>query len=222
MNVQQIIDSMITLSPDADVISADLERETFLLYINLVYQEIYSETVFNNGLAYIRERIVPSEWTDIIELSRAAVSIKQIYLPYYNSRPNRGILLPLTYFDAMRFDPDLIEVGEPTHYHFRRNIITLYPKPYESIILSATVHYAPDFEPLTLNSPESSIPFPSMFHRVIADGAIHYMVLGMGGFKDDRSKLQSEKRWLEGKDQIINYVIHTSGELKYINSYSGF
>lgn len=220
MDIYQIIDLMILLSPNSDVISSDLEKEAFLNYINLVCAELHSETVSENILAYITESTSPTEWSDNIELLRNAVYVKQVFLPYYKTALNQGRLLQLSYFDSLRIDPDLTDVGAPTHYYFKRNIITLYPKPYSSLILPSIVTYAPDFVALDFNSQEGDIPYPAMYHYVIANGAIYYMALAMGGFKDDRSKLEAERRFQEGKNQLIQYIVNNSGELRHISTYS--
>lgn len=217
MIVDDIVDLIIALSPSSELQSSDLERSIYLSYINLVWSEVYSKIATDNRRAQIRENFVNTEWTEIIETSRKPLAINQVYLPLFKNNYKNGILPQKSIFEIQEIDPDLSIIDYPKCFFLQNDIIRLYPQPPEAFIFSATVSYTPDFEPLSLNS---TLPIPNAYYRVIADGSIKYLLIDMGGFKDNLSKEKAEKRFIEGMNDLITFIANESSKYINISTYS--
>lgn len=220
MNVSEIIDLMIAISPSSDGTSGNLEKVNYLKFLNIVCAELYADTVFYNQRTFIKETFVNVAWSDSIVLSRTPIFVRSVYLPLLKNNESRGKLTQSSLFDIIDIDPDLSTIGVPTNYYVNGNAIKLYPEPYESIIFSATIWYSPDFENLSMDSPASMIPFPAMFHHILANGGLYYLLLDMGGFRDDRAKIDAQQRWEKGKNEIISFIFNASDQSSRLTTYS--
>lgn len=217
MDIKYIIDLMVALSPSSELQNLDLEKEAYLRYINLVCSHIHSKIATNNVRSLIREKIVNTEWTDIIELSRKPLTINRVFIPILKNHPYKGNIFQRSFFEIEAYDPELIAVNYPEFFFLQGDVIRLYPEPPPEFIFTAIVSYTPDFVPLTLTS---TLPIPNAYYPVVAKGALNYLLIDMGGFKDNISKQKAEREFQEGMNDLCTFIANESAKYVNLSTYS--
>lgn len=212
MDINYIIDLMVALSPSSELQNLDLEKETYVRYINLVWSQIHAKIATNNIRSQIREEIVNTQWTGVIELTRKPLTINRVFIPTLKNHPYKGYIFQRSIFEIEAYDPELSAVNYPEIFFLQNDVIRLYPEPPQAFIFTAIVSYTPDFEPLTLTS---TLPIPNAYYPVVAKGALNYLLIDMGGFKDTITKQKAEKEFQEGMNDLCTFIANESA--KYIN-----
>jgi hypothetical protein len=210
MKVSDIISLMGTLSLGADNVTED-EKSIFLTYLNLAHAELYSKTAnFNQALLKsesfapdLDEGDSPSSYT----LSEIPFFVNSVYLPNTRQR-----LTEIAITDILLTDPAFSNnqnPGQPTNYFISNNVVSLYP--LQTAATPALIWYCPNSTDFTLTTPESDIPYPRNFHRILADGALYYVYQDVPGFRNSEKETASQKRWERGKSELVSYLYNSSG-----------
>jgi hypothetical protein len=187
------------------------DREVFLKFLNLAYFEIYRKTFLNNPFARCYHEIVNCVDGTVEDLQNQPIAIRQVY----NKQTNKN-LEKLNSDEILKEDPGLTMVGNPIGWYYFDNSINLYPNLPGDIPVG--IRYYKDPETLTIETLESSIPFPAIFHPILVDGACYYLYQDEGGFKDGVKMKASMDRWSDGQSRLGTYLLSISGK----NSFTTF
>lgn len=204
MNVIDILNLMGTLSIGNSNITPS-EQAIFLTYLNLANLELYRATANFNQDLLVSETFDPDPEDLNYELANIPFLVNSVYLPDTKVRLER-----LSQADLIRKDPNLSKTGQPLNYVVQGKTISLYPP--QEIPVKAVVWYVPSPIPFDINTPESFIPYPSVFHPVLADGGLYYVFQDAGGFKNSEREADAKARWNRGKSELLSYLYNVSGE----------
>lgn len=190
---------------------SDKDKNDFLIYLNMAHEELYP-LVSVSLLPFIGQT---SDFTTSEEgtlfFDPFPFTIEEII----NIETNR----PITFESEKTLrqtDILLTRVGAPIHWFMRQSVIYLYPNPQSAYTITMT--FIPNIQPLTLLTPESQIPYPLAFHRVLLEGAFYYLFQGESGFKNVQKMNMAQMKWEKGKAKMINYLDRFQGNL--ISTYS--
>jgi len=177
----------------------ETENALFLQYLNLAHYELYAETAsFNEGLS-VSETIQKQQDQGSVDLSRNPHVMSVVCLP--------SLLLTLPQVslqDALQDDPTLKKPGNPRGYILQHKTLTLVP--YQAAPLSVLVWYIPEVSPLLQTTPENEIPYPRVYHQLLAEGALYYLFQDQSGFKNPQKMMEANRRWNLGKQRLLGYL----------------
>ena len=193
-----------TLSLGNDNIKAQ-ERAIFLQYLNLAHFELYQETANFNQDLLVSQNIPNVPGNNYVTLARPPLIINTVYLPSLKKELKR-----ISVVDALKADPDSSQTGAPYGYVRRRNRVEFFPKQITA--MPVTVWYIPQPSLLAENTLETDIPYPIVYHPVLADGALYYLFQEEGGFKNAQKANEANNRWEVGKTKLLSYLYNSSGQ----------
>ena len=204
MQVLDILNLMGTLSLGNDNITAQ-ERAIFLQYLNLAHFELYQETANFNQDLFISQNIPNVPGNNYVTLARQPFLINTVYLPSLKRELKR-----ISVVDALKDDPDLSKTGSPYQYIGRGQNIEFFPK--KTTAISVVVWYIPQPSLLAETTLEANIPYPIVYHPILADGALYYLFQEEGGFKNAQKANAAQDRWEIGKTRLLSYLYNSSGQ----------
>ena len=193
-----------TLSLGNDNIKAQ-ERAIFLQYLNLAHFELYQETANFNQDLLVSQNIPNVPGNNYVTLASPPFLINTVYLPAIKKE-----LKHISVVDALKADPDSSQTGAPYGYVRRRNRVEFFPKQITA--MPVTVWYIPQPSLLAENTLETDIPYPIVYHPVLADGALYYLFQEEGGFKNAQKANAAQDRWEAGKTKLLSYLYNSSGQ----------
>lgn len=200
MNVKEIVNLVANLSIGLEDPTSD-DQDIFLKYVNLVHFELYGKTVANNPFI-----TVLSETLNVVDGVAANTAVAPFI--FKNVCLVGGTTLNKTSADAIfSKDPTLKSVGLPSLWYFFNGKINIYPRATQAIV----VRYTPSPLPFTLLTIEADIPYPSISHQVLIDGAAYYLYQSEAGFKAEGKLYETKMRYESGKTQLLSYLQSIGG-----------
>jgi hypothetical protein len=212
MDVKEMISLMRTLGI-GEVYKDNVSDNIALQYLNLSHEELYSVTAGVNDDLYLPRETYITNFNDTsFILNNKPFLISTIY--------RSGQRCPLEGKSVDNFDEYQernIYNGDPVIYTNIGSVVEFYPIS-SNVSYTFKVRYKPEKTSFNLNTPESSIPYPVSYHRVLVNGALYYMFQDESGFKNQIKENEANKKWEEGKLDLINYLIGRSKQS--ISTYS--
>lgn len=202
MNATDIIQLAADLSVGLDT-PTDLDKSLYLRYLNLVHFDVYKTVGVNNPyLPIIQETVSVTE--GVGKLKGSPFIIKSVN--YYES--NSPKILKATSYDViLSSDPQEKETGSPRYWYYAGQALHIYPKATQEI----HVVYMPSAKAFTLDTIEEEIPYPPLYHHVLADGICYYILQSDSGMRTkDEAKLALAK-YDKGKKSLHGYLVALGG-----------
>lgn len=199
MNVPQMLELMGTLGvgEGANVIPNDV----YIQYLNIANLELYTKTAnFNDDILeeFLGQNTAGSNFFDLPIVPHLITNV----LP-------TGQKNPLVKRSRVRFDTYVYENPnsqiQPYIYKRVKNRLTFYPYNL-NIVYPMNVYYAPPPAWLTINTQEQDIPYPIAYHKVLVDGALHYLFAGEGGFRSTKNQDRADADYAKGTKSLIAYL----------------
>ena len=204
MQVLDILNLMGTLSLGNDNIKAQ-ERAIFLQYLNLAHFELYQETANFNQDLLVSETLANVQNSNQVTLTQSPYLVNTVCDVTHKQKLRRVSLT-----DILEEDPSFTETGQPTHYFMKKNILSFVP--VQTAVTSVTIWYIPQPSLFLETTPELDIPYPIVYHPVLADGALYYLFQEEGGFKNAQKANAAQDRWEAGKTKLLSYLYNSSGQ----------
>ena len=207
MNVSDMINVMKTLGI-GQVYSDDETNQIFLTFLNLANDQLYSETAnINSGIFVIDPLITSNINENSIELSEIPFSISKVY-PIGKTKELKG----KSVLDFSDYQFENTSPGDPIFYTNIGKDISFWPF-VNDISYNFKVIYTPERSELILETPESEIPYPVSYHRVLVDGALYYLFQDESGFKNPRKENAAMERWDKGRADLKSYFYGSNNML---------
>ena len=199
MNVKDMLSLMRTLGI-GEVYNDKESEEIYLRFLNLAHDELYALTSTFNDDLYIQETITSLPGSTSISLSMDPFIISKVWIPEV-----RHYLEGMSVDDSDDYQMQYDSPGYPKIYYIIKRFIHFFPIA-SNIPYTFKVSYKPDVIPIEKNTPESAIPYPRSFHRVLVNGALYYLFQDESGFKNTIKEKSAEKKWEDGKKDLVSYL----------------
>lgn len=196
MDVKAILDAVCKLASGLDI-PTDITLEVALIYLNLAHCDLYRRVYASNLPAFLKK-----EEIKIGESLPDVLFVDSVFI----KTPERK-LSKVFWQDVVKGDPLLKKVGHPFNWTWRESgnkwTFFVYPslsldKPQEILVF-----YVPQPQNLLMDDREDQIPYPSLWHNLLIDGAIYYMAQGDGGLSASASSQIYMKRWEYGLSEFL-------------------
>ena len=205
MEVSALLSLIGNLSLGNDNIT-QVERAIFLQYLNLAHLELYQVTANFNQDLLIQETLANEEGKNYAQLPKKPYLVNSVY-DLTHQRKLRRISLT----DAIERDPAFVSTGNPCQYFVMQDKVHFVP--VQTAVTSIKVWYVPQPITLTEQTPEEEIPYPAVYHPILADGALYYLFQEEGGFRDSQKSQAAQTRWETGKTRLISYLFNGSSQV---------
>lgn len=206
MNVVDIISLMRTQGIGENFNDAELQKR-YLLYLNLAHDELYTETAEVNSDVQKLVTLSNVAGQNFITLPEEASTVVLMLQP----GKQKGLEFK-TYSNFVLYKSKGPSYGDPMIAFRQKKKIMFYPY-VGNAVLNFDVIYAPERTPLTINTIESQIPYPTAYHRILADGGLYYVFQDEGGFRSPEKESKAELRWRSGIQKLITYFTGTSQQI---------
>ena len=201
MTITEMLQRIANLSVGLDTPTA-FDNTVNLRYLNQAHDALYRLTAAVNSQAKIVEKTIAVVQGKLQEKVNA-FKVKSVYIDIPN---NTNILQPLSYNWILKHDPARTQAGVPNFwYQINRDLFT-YPKYTGNV----QVVFIGQSEPFTLETEETSIPYPPLYHSVLVDGATYYAVQGESGLKNKEELALIIDQWDKGKRDCLTYLMNQS------------
>lgn len=199
MNVSDMINVMKTLG--IGQVYGDKEtNEIFLSFLNLANDQLYSETAnINSGIFINEPNLISIVNQNSVTLTNTPFSISRVF-PIGKTKALDG----KSVLDFADYQFSNTSISDPCIYTSIGKNIMFWPF-INDITYNINVWYVPERTMLDLTTPESSIPYPPSYQRVLVDGALYYLFQDESGFKNPRKENAAMERWDKGRMDLKSY-----------------
>lgn len=211
MNVMDMINLMGTLGI-GEVSSDKDSKRIALTYLNLAHDQLYSETANLNEKLFVDETHASIAGQDNFTLYTEPFSLIGVWV---SGQPFPLRILPETEF--YNYKKRRSYSGAPEICSIVGNKINFFPND-SGVSYTFNVKVCPNITPLQENTPESSIPYPILYHRVLINGALRYMFNDEAGFKNTTRENEAAKEWDNGRFELITYLYNFNRQSNYTYS----
>ena len=205
MQVAALLNLMGNLSLGNDNIT-QVERSIFLQYLNLAHLELYQVTANLNQDLLVQVTLENQVDLNHVQLPEIPYLVSSVY-----DLTHKRKLFRISLTDAIERDPAFVSTGNPCQYFVKQDKISFVP--VQTAVTSINVWYVPQPITLTEKTKEQDIPYPVVYHPILADGALYYLFQEEGGFRDSQKSQAAQTRWETGKLRLISYLFNSSAQV---------
>jgi len=187
----------------------DTDSEAIALqYLNLAHEELYSETANINCQNFINDSsLVSIPNQSYVTLSFNPFTVLKVF-PIGHSFP----LEPKSILELEEYKFLNPSSGNPQFFNNIGKTLNFYP------IISTSIYtfsswYSPERTLLDANTPETDIPYPLSYQRLLVDGGLYYLFQDESGFKNPKKEDQALRRWESGKMNLKSYFYGSNKQL---------
>jgi len=196
MNVDSIISRIAKLSSDED--SPDLESQQRILdYVNLAHFEIYQRTAVLNS-----NRLGTTE--DLTQTAGSSTISAEPFKVLSVVDLDEERLLEERHIEDIEQDyPMIDDIGSPDYFYLS-GTTTLNTYPLNNA--DVRIRYIPMPTELALGGAESTIPYPSPYHRALIMGGLYYMYQDERDFRTVQEISVAKNDFKESINEIAQHL----------------
>jgi hypothetical protein len=183
-----------------NVLGDSTSQAIALQYLNLAHEELYSETANINCQNFINDPNLESVAGQThVTLSFNPFTVLKVF-PIGHKFP----LSPKSVLELEEYKFLNPSSGNPCFFNNIEKTLNFFPIISTSIY-NFNVWYSPERTLFDENTPETAIPYPLSYQRVLVDGALYYLFQDESGFKNPKKEDQALRRWETGKINLKSY-----------------
>jgi hypothetical protein len=201
MTVPDMLEILTHFGVRSDLITTE-EKAFYLHYLNLAHLELYALTASLNENTLSKE--ATGEVTDgFFDLPEEPFKVLCV-----TDQNQRLKLKPITLSRLKTFYPLFSENAplEGTPQYFVLKGRRLFVVPFKETTL--IVFYLPQAPVLNAQTEESALPYPAVFHPLLIEGALKYLVQDVetSSLKDEMRIRLATHAWESGKGRFVTYL----------------
>lgn len=205
MNVKEIIQIAADLSVGLNKPTTE-DQDIYLRYLNLVHFDLYRATAAFNPYISMMLDVYTADKTGVgfVKLTKIPFSIVGVS---YISNGIASVLKRKSFEDIIENDFMQTSVGNPVNWYYQNKQLYIYP--IKAVELA--VRYIPEASVFTINTLESEMPYPALYHQVLVDGISYYLFQGESGLKSSDDAKLALAKFEQGKRMLYAYLLNLSG-----------
>lgn len=216
MNVSDILDIVGDFSVSGSNVT-DVQRTSFLRYLNLYKDSLYRKTAAMNG-NLLQTQLFNENYDAGTGITLTGTTNLMFVTSVINLQVNRALKQKSQieayqlYYGDTAFRSGLPQIYTVTSsYTTGEFVVFLYPVPTQNPV-NIIIGYLDNPEDFTEDTVSVAIPFPQLYHQVLVDGTLWYVFQEEGGFKDSIKASEAKNRCQQGEQELMSFLQNTFHE----------